>query len=196
MKNKNSAVSFTLCGDDILVPSWLLEKPTVNKKLNVFLVIFGLVCLLIMLSIDSSVTVIGISTALIAGIAFIIFLFQKFHGPVWIEFNRNTGTVALWKNLKKGRKIGEYPIMQTQFKVETWFAEDDSYYTMVIIFPIRSRDKKRVLFNFYNLDPLSIEDRPVAEVLVTEIEKFIREFMTGREHQTFQKKVFSLLSKP
>jgi hypothetical protein len=190
MKNQTTTISFTQVSDGIIVPSHLLEEPSSNKKSAVLVAIFLLVAWILLISMNKSIDGIKISSSIILGFSILFFLILKFHGHVWIEFNRNTGNITLWRNMKKGGKIGDYSLEQVQFKVGTSGVDGSYNYNMTMVTTGTFWKQKYVLFDFFALDPTSMNDKPVVESIVGEIGKFISEFMSEINPRPFQKKEF------
>jgi hypothetical protein len=199
MADKNVTISFTQISEGVIIPSSQIPDPAETKKLVQIMGILVLITWIITIpflpqSFFLEFTFFTI-IFLIVICLFMILVSKVVHKP-WIEFDKNIGKVIIWKNPKKSRKIGEYPIEQVKFDVGKSSNEDSSWFNMTMIVYNKKRKQKYVLFEFYDLEsfPSGHENKSVAKGLVFIVEKFIIDFLSGATIQPFENKKIKITS--
>ncbi|MCX7727684.1 MAG: hypothetical protein N2053_12660 [Chitinispirillaceae bacterium] len=202
-------VGFTKINDDVIVPTWRVltkeEESFWDNKIawGVLGIIwlFGVVPI-----IKNNITPIFLSIGVLTIITFLFGLMWYLLGKIpqkWIEFNRRDGYVYVWTSRKKRKLIGKWHIDIVEIKMNyRWVSSSPRYGEYHYLIELFDNDpnmketpfwkfdnhpKKKgvpffVLFDLFT-DPHSNdepEDRALAWAITHQVEKFIRDFMSGK----------------
>jgi hypothetical protein len=186
MNEIKTSISFTQIEKDIIVPTEYLNQPAINKTTNWVLGIIGVVVWLFLADTNSFGNGMLFSTAFMVGIGLLISSIQFIGRLYWLEFNRSTGKVMVWRTRKKNKFIGEYKLDQIAFYVGVSGGGRITIgnFNLTISLANHNRTIKIVLGNFWELKCKNDEAKPAAEAAILGIKKFLKDFLSDMSIQT------------
>jgi hypothetical protein len=199
-------VSFTKISDDVVVPTWRTQGGDGFSFRDSSIIWWGLGGTWLFLAIltPSHLKLIGMAiSALALCFAGLLFYFIMRHPEKWIEFNRKDGFISVWTSRKKRKRIGRWHIDQVAITMNRrWVASSthcgENRY-LIELFDTNPLMKNTpflkfdnhpqtrgvpffvlfVLFGDPHSDPED-SDFAIATAMSLQVEKFIRDFLSGK----------------
>jgi hypothetical protein len=179
---KNSiSVSFTHISEDVIMPSDQMKYKNGLKFSCIFTYGFlGIIWLLILFAAGFRNSDTWVAFVVLFGIATISELFSRWKLYHWIEIDRNDGTIKSWSNNKKKNR----PVCIKRENVKAFYAKvkmggrySASTYTIYLADNTAHKNTKALtLFILHDKT-----EEPQARTLTVSVEKFLKDYLNGKE---------------
>jgi hypothetical protein len=216
----NMDVSFTKIGNDVLVPTWRAQTNETESFRDNSLFWWGLggfwlLCVYVIIKNGIELAGIGIITSFVLFLGIILYFLGKIPQK-WIELNRKNGFISIWTSRKKRKLIGRWHIDQVDITMNRrWISSGPRGQTsenryLIELFDTNPLMKNTpflkfdnhpqtrgvpffVLFDLFG-DPHSDpedSDFAIATAMSLQVEKFVRDFLSGKPVSDFSTSTYT-----